>query len=191
MRQKKRKAVFLDRDGIINQKPQEHDYVKSWKEFKFIPGIEELIKAAKEEGYLVIVITNQRGIARGLVSREVVEKIHEKMVASLKKKGAIIDAIYYCPHDIKDHCNCRKPKPGMILQAAKEFNIDLKNSIVIGDSESDIMAGKAVGCKTFLANPDSINSSPTSPLYVKKILSMFFAAIEKDSRGKSRTSKDV
>lgn len=149
----KRKAVFLDRDGVINQKPPEHDYVKNWTEFKFIPGIEELIKKVNLKGYLVIVITNQRGIARGLVAEKTIQKIHRKMISELKKKGAIIDAVCYCPHNIEEKCKCRKPKPGMILKAAKDFNIDLKRSILIGDDKNDIIAGNKAGCKTiFLRN---------------------------------------
>jgi len=144
------KAVFLDRDGVINRKPAPHDYVKKWSEFEFIPGIEKLIKRVNEKGYLVIVVTNQRGIARGLMAKRDLEEIHRKMKEELKKKGAKIDAIYYCPHDVEDNCNCRKPKPGMILKAAKDFNIDLADSIAIGDSGPDIMAGKAAGCKTML-----------------------------------------
>jgi len=146
----KRRAVFLDRDGVINQKPKEHDYVKSWDEFKFIPGIDTLIKDINVKGYLVVVITNQRGIARGIVKEKTVKRIHCKMIKELKEKGAVIDAIYYCPHNIEDKCNCRKPKPGMILKAVKDLNIDLKNSILIGDDKSDIIAGKKAGCKTIL-----------------------------------------
>lgn len=151
----KRKAVFLDRDGVINQKPPEHDYVKNWKEFEFVSGIEELIKKANSKGYLVIVITNQRGIARGLVTEETVQKIHCKMISELRKKGAIIDAVYYCPHDIEDKCDCRKPKPGMILKASKDFNVDLKKSILIGDDKNDIIAGNKAGCKTIFLRNDS------------------------------------
>lgn len=144
------KAVFLDRDGIINKKPLPHDYVKKWSEFKFIPRIEKLIKRANKKGLLVIVVTNQRGIARGLMTKKNVEEIHRKMKEVLKRKGAKIDAIYYCPHNVKDNCRCRKPKPGMLLQAAKDFNISLKESVIIGDDETDIGTGKEAGCKTIL-----------------------------------------
>jgi len=145
-----KRAIFLDRDGVINKKMPPHDYVKSWEEFEFLPGIEELIKNFNRQGYLVVVVTNQRGIARGLVSEEIVKGIHRQMIGELRKKGAIIDAVYYCPHNLEDDCDCRKPKPGMILRAAKELNIDLKESILIGDSESDLKAGKAVGCQAIL-----------------------------------------
>jgi len=146
----KRKAVFLDRDGVINKKPPEHDYIKSWDEFEFIPGIENLIKIFNEKGDLVIVFTNQAGVARKLMTEEALNEINRKMTEELKKKGAIIDAVYSCIHGYTDNCECRKPKPGLLLMAAKDLNIDLKKSLAIGDSEVDIIAGKMAGCKTLL-----------------------------------------
>lgn len=143
------KAVYLDRDGIINQK-LENDYVKNWDEFNFLPGAIEAIKAITEKGYLVIVVTNQRGIARGLMTEKDLEEIHRRMCEELQKHGAHIDDIFFCPHDIKDNCNCRKPKPGMLIEAQKKWNIDFAQSYIIGDSESDIEAGKRVGCKGIL-----------------------------------------
>lgn len=145
-----KRAIFLDRDGIINKKPAPHDYVKDWSEFKFLPGIEKLIKRANKKGYLVIIATNQRGIARGLMTKKDLHKIHQKMKEELKRKGAKIDEIYYCLHNLEKHCQCRKPKPGLLLQAAKDFNLNLQESILIGDDETDILAGKAAGCKTIL-----------------------------------------
>jgi D-glycero-D-manno-heptose 1,7-bisphosphate phosphatase len=138
-----RKALFLDRDGVINVRPAEHDYVKSWSEFEFIAGIERVIRQANEKGILVIVITNQRGIARGLMTERDLLDIHEKMKAALKKKGAVIDAIYYCPHN-EGECDCRKPKPGMIWKAAKEFDIDITKSVYVDDM--DIAAGVNAAC---------------------------------------------
>lgn len=143
------KAVFLDRDGVINRK-LENDYVKKWDEFCFLPGVFEAIKAIKEKGYLVIVATNQRGIAKGLMTEEDLEEIHRRMQKELKKHGAQVDDIFYCPHDISDNCNCRKPKPGMLIQAQKKWDIDFSSSFIIGDSESDIEAGRRVGCRGIL-----------------------------------------
>ena len=143
------KAVFLDRDGVVNRK-LENDYVKNWNEFCFLPGVFEAIKAIKEKGYLVIVVTNQRGIARGLMTEEDLEEIHQRMQKELEKHGAEVDDIFYCPHDISDNCNCRKPKPGMLIQAHKKWNIDFASSFIIGDSNSDIEAGKRVGCQGIL-----------------------------------------
>lgn len=150
----KKRALFLDRDGIINKKPSEHDYIKNWKEFCLIPGVENLIILAKRNGFLVIVFTNQRGVARNLMSKNEIEGIHQKMCNELKKRGAVIDKVFCCIHDYKDNCNCRKPKPGLLFMAASEFNIDLSKSLVIGDSRVDILAGKAAGCTTMLVESD-------------------------------------
>ena len=143
------KAVFLDRDGVINRK-LENDYVKSWDEFQFLPGVIEAIKAINERGYLVIVVTNQRGIAKGLMAEKDLEEIHRIMIEELKKHGAHIDDIFYCPHDTSDNCNCRKPKPGMLIQAQRKWDIDFAQSYIIGDSSSDIEAGQQVGCRGIL-----------------------------------------
>ena len=143
------KAVFLDRDGVINQK-LENDYVKSWKEFHFLPGVMEAIRAINDKGYLVIVVTNQRGIARGLMTEEDLQEIHRKMYKELQKHGAHIDDIFYCPHDILENCTCRKPKPGMLIEAQRKWSIDLTKSYIIGDSQSDIEAGQKVGCRGIL-----------------------------------------
>ncbi|RLB04107.1 MAG: D-glycero-beta-D-manno-heptose-1,7-bisphosphate 7-phosphatase [Deltaproteobacteria bacterium] len=146
----KHRAVFLDRDGVINEKPPEGDYVKSWEEFEFLPGVAEALRELKDRGFLVFVVTNQRGIARGLMTVEDLELIHKKMREELGKAGAAIDGIYYCPHDVKEHCICRKPKPGLLFRAAKEHDVDLQKSWMIGDSEADILAGKNAGCFTIL-----------------------------------------
>lgn len=143
----KSKAIFLDRDGVLNFQPKLHDYVKSWQEFKWIPKAKEAIKAINDAGYLTVVISNQRGVARGLMRKEDVEDIHNHMQADLKRIGAKVDGFYFCGHDYSDECECRKPKPGLILQAANDFNIDLKRSSLIGDDDNDVEAGKKAGCR--------------------------------------------
>lgn len=148
----KRKCVFLDRDGVINKKAPEGDYIRSWNEFKFLPGIKETIKKLNNAGFLTIIISNQSGIAIGIMSEEDLKEIHIKMLEELSKTGANIDSIYHCPHNEKDNCACRKPKTGMLLKAKEDFNIDLTKSWIIGDSESDIIAGQKAGCKTILIN---------------------------------------
>jgi histidinol-phosphate phosphatase family protein len=144
------KAVFLDRDGVINQKAQEHDYIKSQDEFQLIEGAAKAIHLLNEQGYKVIVVTNQRGIARGLMTEQDLITIHEKMNNELQKHGASINGIYYCPHDIDVHCHCRKPKTGMLEQAAVDFNINKEASYMVGDSQSDIEAGVNFGIKAIL-----------------------------------------
>jgi len=143
---KKKKAVFLDRDGVINK---EKNFVTSWEEFEFIDGIFENIKKLNKAGFLVIVVTNQSGISRGFYTEETLKEIHDKMIKIMENNGAHIDDIFYCPH-YDDNCSCRKPNPGMILEAAKKYNIDLSKSWVVGDSERDIEAGRRAGCKTIL-----------------------------------------
>lgn len=148
------KVVFLDRDGVINKKPTEHDYVKKWEEFEFLPGAKEAIARLKKPGYKIFIISNQRGIARGLMSKKDLEAIHKNMQGALKALGGRIDAIYVCPHNYDDNCDCRKPKPGLLFQAARDHDLDLTKAILIGDSEADIQAGEAAGCKTILIQTD-------------------------------------
>jgi len=151
-------VLFVDRDGVINKKPADHDYVKSWKEFTVADGIVEYLKEYYLNGFKIIIITNQRGIARGIVSESTFLDISNKMVRSFEEAGVPISAIYYCPHSNKATCDCRKPKPGLISQATKDFNINLKESALLGDSQSDIEAGKAakVG-KLILISSDTQN----------------------------------
>ena len=156
----KQRAVFLDRDGTINIY---RDFLRDIKDFELIPSISEAIKIINSSGYLCIVVTNQPVVARGEVTIEELERIHMKMETLLGLEGAYVDRIYYCPHhphkgydgevpELKRICKCRKPEPGMLLKAAEEFNIDLNSSYMIGDSESDIKAGIAAGCKSVLVN---------------------------------------
>lgn len=152
------KAVFLDRDGTINKYV---GFLRNVDEFELMPGVAEAIRKINNSGYLAIVVTNQPVIARGEVTVPELQLIHNKMETLLGAEGAYLDAIYYCPHhphkgyegeipELKIDCDCRKPKPGMLIRAAEDFNIDLSNSWMIGDGENDIKAGKAARCKTAL-----------------------------------------
>jgi histidinol-phosphate phosphatase family protein len=148
----KKPVVFLDRDGVMNEKMSEGDYVKDWSEFSFLPGVLKAIKMLKENGFLIIVVTNQRCIARGIIAESRLKEIHKRMLHEIRKYRGDIDAIYFCPHDDLDGCDCRKPKPGMILRAIEDFKnckieMDLERGYVIGDSEKDMIAAKAVGLK--------------------------------------------
>ena len=155
---KKQKAIFLDRDGTINIYK---GFLTKEEDFELIPGVTEAIKLVNHSGYLAIVVSNQPVIARGDCTFEELQTIHEKMETLLGKEGAFVDAIYYCPHhpdkgfegerpEYKFDCNCRKPKPGLLLQAAKDWNIDLSQSYMIGDSTRDLEAGRNAGCKQSL-----------------------------------------
>jgi len=148
------KAVFLDRDGVINKNAAEHDYIKSWEEFKVLPRVPEALAKLKSLGYLLIVISNQRGIARGMMTSTAVEEIHIKLNEYLKKYDAQIDAFYYCPHDYSDKCNCRKPKIGMLLQAQKDFNLNFDECWFIGDRKSDRECGNNAKIKTIILSKD-------------------------------------
>ncbi len=154
----KQKAVFLDRDGTLNKYV---GFLRDIKDFELLDGVAGAVKAINNSGYLAIVVTNQPVIARGEVTVRQLEEIHNKMETLLGLEGAYIDAIYYCPHhphkgyegeipELKFDCDCRKPKPGMLLQAAEDFHIDLSNSWMVGDSENDVQCGLNAGCKTAL-----------------------------------------
>jgi histidinol-phosphate phosphatase family protein len=153
-----KRAVFLDRDGVINRKPAETEYVTHyvtrWEDFQFLPGAAEAIASLNREGWRVIVISNQRCVAKGLLTIDELEGIHRKMNHELGRLGAKLDGIYYCPHDKDPPCACRKPSPGMLLTAVKEHQIDLRSSWMIGDSESDMLAGKRAGCRTIRITPE-------------------------------------
>lgn len=143
-----RKAIFLDRDGVINQKVPDTRYITRVSEFHFLPGVGEALSIFKNLGFLLVLITNQRGIARGLMTGEDLDAVHDHMQRELGKQYAPLDAIYHCPHEEFEYCNCRKPEPGMILAASKDLNIDLEASYMVGDSVCDIGAGQGAGVKT-------------------------------------------
>jgi len=136
--------VFVDRDGVVNRRIP-GDYVRSWDQFEFLPGARAGLRLLREAGYALIVITNQRGIGRGLMSEADLAAVHERMQAELLRAGAGVDAILHCPHDVHENCGCRKPRPGMIERALGMFAIDRARSWVVGDSLSDIEAGRAAG----------------------------------------------
>jgi D-glycero-D-manno-heptose 1,7-bisphosphate phosphatase len=148
------RAVFLDRDGTVNL---EKEYLHRTEEFEFIPGAPEAIRLLKDAGFLVIVVTNQSGIGRGYYDEADVHRLHRFMDEELKRHGAAVDAYYLCPHhplhgigEYRRECGCRKPLPGMLLEAADDFSIDLAASFIIGDKMADIEAGRAAGCRPLL-----------------------------------------
>ena len=143
-----RSAVFLDRDGVINRKAPEGQYITRWQDFEFLPKVGEAIQLINGAGLSVIVVSNQRCVAKGLITIEELEAIHRRMLDQLVAVSARIDAVYYCPHDDKPPCPCRKPAAGMLLQAALDHSIDLSRSWMVGDSDIDVEAGKKAGCRT-------------------------------------------
>ncbi len=140
----RRSCLFLDRDGVINCKAPLGDYIRKWPEFHFLPGISDWIRLFRALGFLVIVVTNQRGVARGLIRREDLEEIHTRMREALDQSGAPIDDVLCCPHE-EGECSCRKPLPGLVHEAERRWNIDLRSSLLVGDSESDKLLAKACG----------------------------------------------
>ena len=156
------RAAFLDRDGVINRKRPEGEYVTHWEEMHLLPGVAEAIALLNRAGFRVIVVSNQRCIAKGLVTAAEVDAMHNQMCNELAHNGATIDRVYYCPHELNSSCNCRKPRPGMLLEAARIDHIDLAASWMIGDSEIDVEAGKKAGCKTsrLLENDEILENNP-------------------------------
>lgn len=158
------RAVFLDRDGVINAatyNPVEDkpDSPYSLEEFRMLPGVARAIRMINDLGFLAIVASNQPGVAKGKCSAEFLEELSGRLAASLAEEGARLDGIYYCLHhpesivpDLRGACGCRKPKPGLLLDAAEERSIDLSSSFMIGDQPTDIEAGAAAGCRTVLLN---------------------------------------
>jgi D-glycero-D-manno-heptose 1,7-bisphosphate phosphatase len=142
------KIIVLDRDGVINEDSSE--FVKSPEEWKALPGSLEAIAKLNKANIKVIVASNQSGLARGYFSLEMLSKIHEKMCSELAKVGGHLDGIFFCPHGPGESCECRKPKPGMMLEIAKLFNIIPSEMLCIGDSLRDILAAKAAGCTAWL-----------------------------------------
>jgi D-glycero-D-manno-heptose 1,7-bisphosphate phosphatase len=138
----------MDRDGVINRKAPEGEYVTRWEDFHFLPGVAEGIALLNRAGFSVIVVTNQRCIAKGLMTVAALEEMHKRMTNYFARAGAAIDGIYHCPHELDQSCGCRKPAPGMLLDAARSRGIELPASWMIGDSDIDIEAGKSAGCKT-------------------------------------------
>jgi histidinol-phosphate phosphatase family protein len=151
-----RRCVFLDRDGVINEKAPPHQYIRSWSEFRFLPNIADWIRLFNALDFLVIVVTNQRGVARGMMTRETVDQIHRQMIAELATRGARIDDVFVCPHEA-NACDCRKPKPGMVLEAQAKWGIDLTGSLMIGDSDDDQGLASACGLKFLRAADGKLN----------------------------------
>lgn len=146
-------AIFVDRDGVINERIP-CGYVTQWSEFRFIEGMEQTLAELSTFGLPLIVISNQAGVGKGMVSPESLAQITESFVSSLRNRGAKVDAVYYCPHVPEARCSCRKPAIGLLRQAAEDWRIDLKRSVLIGDSANDLEAAETSRCRAILLAHD-------------------------------------
>jgi D-glycero-D-manno-heptose 1,7-bisphosphate phosphatase len=162
------KALFLDRDGIINV---DSGYVHKIEDFVFVDGLHKLLKSYQEDGYKLIVVTNQSGIGRGYYTEEDYMGLTEHMVNELLKKDIKIEAVYHCPHSPQDKCSCRKPRSGMFMAAKKDHKLDMKNSIMIGDKDSDMVAAKSakVGSRILVSKSDSCEEATKVVKDIKSI----------------------
>ncbi len=141
-------AILIDRDGVINS--ERSNYVKNWGEFEFLSGSLSALKMLSPLGIPLLIVTNQSAIGRGIVDTETINDIHRRMTQHVLESGGRIDHIFICPHHPDDQCSCRKPKPGMLLQAQSQYALDLSKSVFVGDSITDYLAAKAVGCQSIL-----------------------------------------
>ena len=141
-------TIFIDRDGVINE--NRSDYVKNWDEFRFLAGSREAIAALTKAGHRVVVCTNQAGVAQGLISTDTMEDIHRRMQDAIEEVGGVIEKVYACTHSKTADCDCRKPRPGMLLRASRELDLDMGDAVFIGDSITDMQAGSAAGVRTML-----------------------------------------
>ena len=150
----RRPAILLDRDGVLNVKPPKSHYVTKPEDFKWLPGSLEAVRLLKEAGYLVLLVTNQAGIARGMMTVQALDAVHLKMQRDLEQYGAGVDGIYYCPHGWDEGCECRKPKPGMLYWAQNDHYLDLTRTPFIGDHSTDLEAGCRAGCPTYIVDAE-------------------------------------
>lgn len=157
-----RPCLFLDRDGVINVKPPNGGYVRNWDEFHLIPAAVDWVLLFNALDYLVIVVTNQRGVARGLVRAEDLADVHTRMTAELARRGARLDDIFVCPHE-EGTCDCRKPRPGLVRQAQERWDIDMSRSLLIGDSESDRQLAVNCGLRFLKAEGGRIVAANENP----------------------------
>lgn len=174
---KNKQIIFLDRDGVINRELD--GYLTEWSEFEFLPDALKALKFLKENGWSVIVITNQSAIGRGFATEEAIEEIMAKMISEVQEAGGDILDIFYCPHTPEDACSCRKPKPDLFYQAAEKYGIDLSNRWYIGDKLSDVEAAKSASLKTILIKGGKgVKGLSVSEDDAAAIVSNLFEAVE-------------
>lgn len=175
------KLVFLDRDGVINKYPGDAEYVKSWDEFSFLPGIKPALKELNVNGYFLFIVSNQAGVSKGMYSQDSLDRITHNMLKELADYGVAIAGVYYCIHRNEDRCSCRKPKTGLIDIAITKLKekgkaLDLKKSYFIGDTRRDVETGRAAGLQTILVfsgkeKPENKDKWPVLPDFTARDLS--------------------
>ena len=154
-----KKILLIDRDGVINRKAPQGEYIKTWEEFKWIPETREAMKKLSEHGYTFVIISNQAGIGRGVVSEESVNEINRRMVGELRKAQIAVKGVYLCPHHWEDGCNCRKPKPGLLFEASQDLLLNLEQTFFIGDDPRDCIAAYNAGCRAiYIGDKANLNS---------------------------------
>jgi D-glycero-D-manno-heptose 1,7-bisphosphate phosphatase len=176
-----RPGVLLDRDGVLNVRPPKHRYVESVDAFEWLPGARAALGVLFRAGYPLAVVSNQRGVARGLVTWSTLRAVEALIQANLAPFGAQVAGFYYCPHERDEGCDCRKPRPGLLLEAADELQLDLALSTMVGDSEEDVKAGRAAGCYTILVG--STESATAPDLVAPDLGSAARAIIERSGAG--------
>jgi len=188
------KAVFLDRDGVINKYPGNFEYVKSWEEFEFLPNIKPALKKLRDKGYDLFVISNQAGVAKGLYSQETLDLITRNMLKELGAGGIDISGVYYCTHHPDAHCSCRKPNSGLVLKAVEALQkngraLEIECSYFIGDSERDVETGRSVGLRTILLfsgreKPENRSAWQALPDYTAQDLAEAVGIITGENNGR-------
>ncbi len=158
----RRPAIFLDRDGVINERIL-NGYVTAWRQFRFIDHAVATLRELSRLRLPILVVSNQSGVGRGALSRHDLEQITRRFVSALGRHSVRIDGVYYCPHHPDEGCSCRKPKPGLLLQAARDWQIDLRASVMIGDAITDIQAAQAAGCRGILLASNQAGTESCSP----------------------------
>jgi histidinol-phosphate phosphatase family protein len=183
-RPERARVLFLDRDGVINEAMPPGQYVLSWEQFRFVPGIIDVLRRARQLGYALVVVTNQRAVGRGLLPAGTLRQIHDRMAAGLGEHGAELEAVYSCPHLVEEHCPCRKPAAGMLHRAEADLGwaVDRQQSFIVGDSPSDMLAGQQFGVRgIYVARAGA--EPPPGAAHVVRDVRQIGALLEAESRG--------
>ena len=167
------RAVFLDRDGVLIE--NRSDYVRDWSHVTIMPFVTDALSMLHKDSIKIIIVTNQSAVGRGLVTLETAREINDCLIKTLKENGGWIDAVYMCPHAPQDHCTCRKPQPGLLLQAARELSLDLRSSWMVGDAWSDVLAGQSAGVQGTIMVSTGRGSSQLSDSRPAEVQSFFIS----------------